>query len=62
MRIKRGETVLTLAVPHSDSMRTTVPAHVIDQLQLRPKDRVKWTMDKVDGEWIATIRRVDPDD
>ena len=62
MRIKHGETVVTLAVSHSESMRTTVPAHVIDQLQLRPKDRVKWSMDKIDGVWVATIRKSSGDD
>ena len=57
-RIRDGETALALAVPHSESLRTTVPANVVRKLQLNAKDHVFWDIDKIDNEWVATIRKV----
>lgn len=61
-RMRGGESVMSLAVPHSDSLRTTVPIHITRKLGLGPKDRVVWDLDKVDSGWIATIRKVGDDE
>ena len=56
-RITDGETALAVAVPGKPSLRTTVPTHIVRKLELSPKDRVFWDIDKIDGVWIATIRK-----
>lgn len=58
MRIAFGETKVSVAVPNSPSVKTTIPAHVAAQLKLQSKDSVRWELDKVDGVWIAIIRKV----
>lgn len=60
-RSKGDETTMSLAVSHSESLRTTVPAYVARKLGIGPKDRVVWDLDKVDSGWIATIRKVGDD-
>ena len=56
-RLENNETVMTLAVSRSNSLRTTVPVHITRKLKLAQGDRVVWDFDKVDGKWIATIRK-----
>jgi len=56
-----GETAIVLAVQRSESVRTTVPKHVAKKLGLEPGIHVVWDIDKVDGEWIETIRKVTDD-
>ena len=56
-KLRDGETMMSLAVSRSDSLRTTVPLHIARKLGLRQKDRVVWDLDKVGDEWIATIRK-----
>lgn len=46
--------------PASMSIKTTVPAPVAMQMDLDHKDRLAWTLDKVNGAWIATVRKVNP--
>ena len=58
-RLKNNETVMTLAVSSSDSLRTTVPIHIVKKLKLEKGDHVEWDIDKVSGDWIATIRKKD---
>ena len=48
-RVKGNETILSLAVSQSESLRTTVPAHMVDQFNLGPKDRFKWDLKVMDG-------------
>ena len=52
-----AETVTALSVSNSQSLRKTVPIHMARQLCLEPSSRVKWDMNKVDGKWIATVRK-----
>lgn len=55
--MKDGETILSLAVSNSYSLRTTVPIHVARQLELEKGDRMVWDLYKEDGKWIAKIRK-----
>ena len=56
-RLETNETVLTLAVSRSSSLRTTVPAHIARKLDMVQGDRVIWDLDKVNGVWLAIIRK-----
>ena len=57
-RMEGNETVMSLAVSHSDSLRTTVPIHIIRKLGLGKGDHVEWDIDKTsDGKWIAVIKK-----
>ena len=56
-RLKNNETKLTLAVSRSNSLRTTVPIHIVHKLDLESGDRIVWDIDKIGGEWIAIIRK-----
>ena len=57
-RLADNETVLSLAVSRSNSLRTTVPIHIIRKLGLNPGNHVVWDIDKeTSGEWVATIRK-----
>ena len=57
-RMKGNETTLTLAVSKSDSLRTTVPIHIVQKLELHSGDRVIWDLDKLNNHWVAKIRKV----
>ena len=39
------------------SLRTTVPMPILKQLDLTENDYLDWSLDKVDNEWIITIRK-----
>lgn len=56
-RTNTNESVLTLAVSKSKSLRTTVPIHIVDLLKLKEKDRLEWTLDKKETEWIVVIKK-----
>ena len=58
MRRDTNETIIALAVSRSESVRTTIPKHIARKLGLEPSVRVVWDLDKVDGEWVAVVRRV----
>lgn len=52
-----NETVIALAVQKSESVRTTVPKHIAKKLGLEPGVHVMWDIDKIEGEWVATIKK-----
>ena len=56
-RTETSETVLTLAVSRSVSLRTTVPRYIIKKLNLKKGDVIKWDIDKSNGKWIAIIKK-----
>ena len=56
-KLGSNETIVSLAVSRSSSLRTTVPLHITQKMGLEPGDRLDWDIDKVDDEWIATIRK-----
>ena len=55
-RITDGGRALSLAVSRSNSLRATVPANIVQKLELEQGDHLKWDMDKIGGEWIAVIK------
>lgn len=56
-RIQEGRTSVSIARKATVSLRTTIPAHITKKLDLTAKDQLDWDVDKVDGVWIATIRK-----
>lgn len=56
-RVGTNESVLSLAVSNSQSLRTTVPIHIAQKMGLSEGDRIAWDLDKVRNTWIATISK-----
>ena len=56
-RLETNETKLTLAVSRSNSLRTTVPMNIVKKLGLNEGDHVEWDIDKINGQWMASIRK-----
>ena len=56
-RLETNETKLTLAVSRSSSLRTTVPMNIVKKLGLNEGDHVTWDIDKIDGRWMATVKK-----
>ena len=54
-RLENDETVVSLAVSNSNSLRSTIPLHIAKKLKLCPGDRIAWDLDKEDGVWLAKI-------
>ena len=54
---EEGTTVLQYAVSHSKSLRSTVPTKIIKKLELEQGSHIEWDIDKVNGEWVAVIRK-----
>ena len=52
-----NETMLSRAVSKSDSLRTTVPIHIVKKLGLKKGEHIEWDLDKVNNEWIAIIKK-----
>ena len=57
MRVGTNESILSLAVSNSPSLRTTIPIHIVQKMGLAEGDRVKWDLDKINNTWIATISK-----
>ena len=57
-RIQEGRTSVSIARKATVSLRTTIPAHVTRKLNLTARDQLEWDLDKVDGVWVATIRKI----
>ena len=58
VRLENSETILTLAVSKSNSLRTTIPIHITKKLGLGKGDHVEWDIDKNNDGWIAIIKKV----
>lgn len=57
-RLGVNESALSLAVSKSRSLRTTVPLHIVEQMELGEGDVVLWKLDKMkSGEWVATVKK-----
>lgn len=56
-RGKTNETALQNSTPVSPSLRTTVPEHIVTQLELQSKDKLLWKLEKNKGVWIAIIQK-----
>ena len=53
-RTKGNMTTLSLAVSKSDSLRTTVPTHIVSQFNLKAGDRLDWEL-LPDGQELKII-------
>ncbi|OPX60977.1 MAG: hypothetical protein A4E25_00092 [Methanobacterium sp. PtaB.Bin024] len=40
------------------TLKTTIPSEVRDYLELTGGDQILWELDKVNGKWIAVIKKV----
>lgn len=60
-KLARMTSAVAVVSPASMSIKTTVPAPVAMQMGLDHKDRLAWTLDRVDGKWIATIHKMEVD-
>lgn len=56
-KLKGMVTAVSLARPASDSLKTTIPVMIANQMDLSPKDHLAWKIDKVDGGWVAIIAK-----
>ena len=56
-RLKTGESKVVVAQTASQSLRTTIPVHVVGQLGLDAGDVLLWSMDKDGDGWFGTIRK-----
>lgn len=50
-------TRVSAANPGNVSVRTTIPAFIARRMDLKVGSVLDWSLDKVDGVWLATIRR-----
>ena len=57
VRITDGGRALSLAVSRSNSLRATVPANIVQKLELEHGDHLKWDMDNIGGGWIAVTKK-----
>ena len=57
-KLASDETIVALAVRESASVRTTIPKHIATKLGFKPGIHLKWDIDKIDDQWVATITKV----
>ena len=57
-RVKGNETILNLAVSQSESLRTTVPSHIVSQFNLKQNDRLRWELKVINGSLKIIITPV----
>ena len=54
-RMKGNTTTLSLAVSSSESLRTTVPTHIVSQFKLKAGDKLDWDLRVIDGKLNIVI-------
>jgi bifunctional DNA-binding transcriptional regulator/antitoxin component of YhaV-PrlF toxin-antitoxin module len=55
-----GETTtLTKAATNTTSLRTTVPASIVRQFNLKDKDKLDWILDIKNGEMIILVKPIE---
>ena len=59
MNIGQGRSAVSTARPGTTSVRTTIPAFVAKKLGLASGDILEWDLDKTDGQWVATMWKVE---
>ena len=57
-RTKGNTTACSLAVSKSDSLRTTVPSHIVNQFNLKPGSKLKWNLEAGKGRLKIIITPV----
>jgi bifunctional DNA-binding transcriptional regulator/antitoxin component of YhaV-PrlF toxin-antitoxin module len=53
------ETKINKASSAHDQIRTTIPTAIAERLELKSGDKIDWELDKIDGVWIAIIKKVE---
>ncbi|MGC1931421.1 MAG: AbrB family transcriptional regulator [Candidatus Nitrosopolaris sp.] len=61
-RIVGQETVLTKAAPNTESLRTTVPMHIVRQFGLQDGDRLAWRLESRDNQLFIVVTSVNADE
>ena len=56
-RMNSNQSKVAAARPESISMRTTIPTFLAKKMNLDVGDTLNWDLDKIDGEWVMTIRK-----
>ncbi|MCY4491810.1 MAG: hypothetical protein OXC46_10210 [Thaumarchaeota archaeon] len=56
-RMNSSQSKVAAARPESISMRTTIPTFLAKKMNLDIGDTLNWDLDKIDGEWVMTIRK-----
>jgi antitoxin component of MazEF toxin-antitoxin module len=51
-------TKLTPAVSKKESLRTTVPRGIVQQLNLTSGDSLDWQIDKIENELVVIVRPI----
>ena len=50
-------TILALNSTKRASLRTTVPMSIVKQWNLRPKDKLYWQLDIINGKMVAIVNK-----
>lgn len=53
------KTKINKASSTHEQIRTTIPSAIANQLKLELGDSIDWELDKVNGVWIAIIKKVE---
>jgi antitoxin component of MazEF toxin-antitoxin module len=51
------QTKLNAAKKEGNTLRATVPAKIIEALELEKSDSLLWELDKPKDEWIVTVKK-----
>lgn len=51
------KTKLNVAKKEGSTLRTTVPAKIIEALKLEKSDSLVWELDKTKGEWVVSVKK-----
>ncbi len=52
------ETVALSAKAGTRSIKATIPEGIVEFLDIQPGDRLEWSMDDLDGERVARVRKL----
>jgi bifunctional DNA-binding transcriptional regulator/antitoxin component of YhaV-PrlF toxin-antitoxin module len=58
-KMKKGITKVVVAKTESESLRTTIPSHIVTLMGLKEKDSIEWIHSIEGNRVIVTIKKVD---
>ena len=56
-KMRKGQTKVVAAKTNSDSLRTTIPSHIVELMRLRDGDTLEWQFEMKESEGIVKVRR-----
>lgn len=62
MKMKKGQTKVVVAKTNSESLRTTIPSHIVELMKLEDGDSLEWDFNIKDSEGIVTVRKIRNDE